>query len=458
MPLPRRARRSWRTSPPTSRASSLHLQPRRLALPSNPNLLSTTPERRRRRHHRSAPSQTPVHASRAGATASPPRPAAFPSFFPCISMTTFSTSTTRVHRIDSGGIAVMSPSEDSFGAYAGGSRDRPRCSHSRLPAHARSSTIHLWRDSSSIPQSAILDPEEPPAGIDPREGFELYFLDEPPEGLLNPEATIGRNRRHSRAARASASPWHGSNYTLKVASHETLRNFSLLEAGLTSWGKTGRERAARPRRERLRAVGTGHLRGGSGRACRLRGGAFVFLPEGSDYSFEVSSQRARVLIVAAPSEMEQEAAASSPRRGQRRRLPEPHHRPGCPGAGVTQVAQSPRAAAGRRKDDRRPRAAIHLGGGGLDAGSTFTAHRDHLPARMGSGPPQHPVAERWGQISPVGRRHQPSAGAEARRCPTGRAAAVLPAIGLYTAHNRREEATALLIASRPGSEGLRALT
>ena len=180
--------------------------------------------------------QTPRTRSRAGATASPTRPAASPASSRASGVDDWHIHERGVHPIDSGGMAVMPPSEDSFGASPGGFSDPPAMRPVVGFPHARSWTIHLWRDSSGVPESAILDPEDPPAGIDPGEGSSFYFLDEPPEGLLDPEATIGRPQA-LQGGEGQRKTVAGGSYTLKVAGPQTLGNFSLLEADLTGSSK-----------------------------------------------------------------------------------------------------------------------------------------------------------------------------------------------------------------------------
>lgn len=237
-------------------------------------------------------------------------PGRIPSFFPCMGVDDWHIHERGVHPIDSGGMAVMPPSEDSFGASPGGFSDPPAMRPVVGFPHARSWTIHLWRDSSGVPESAILDPEDPPAGIDPGEGSSFYFLDEPPEGLLDPEAPIGRPQA-LQGGEGQRKTVAGGSYTLKVAGPQTLGNFSLLEADLT--GSSKRPTSGPLDHDEGFYVLSGRVTfEADGQSLPAEKGSFVFLPEGSDYSFEVGGGRARVLMVAAPGGIEQELGFEPP--------------------------------------------------------------------------------------------------------------------------------------------------
>ena len=256
-------------------------------------------------------------------------PDRIPSFFPCMGVDDWHIHERGVHPIGSGGMTVMPPAEDRFGASAGALTDPPALRPVVGFPHGRSWTIHLWRDSSGLPESAILDPEDPPAGIDPGEGSSFYFLDEPPKGLADERATVGRPAalQDGEGQRETVA---GGVYTLKVAGSQALGNFSLLEAQLT--GASKRPTSGPLDHDEGFYVLSGQITfEADGQSLPAEKGSFVYLPEGSDYSFRVSGGRARVLLVAAPGGIEQELGFEPP--------------PGAP-AGAPQTPSAPERDSG----------------------------------------------------------------------------------------------------------------
>jgi hypothetical protein len=86
-----------------------------------------------------------------------------------------------VHPIDDGGFVAMPPAESYFGEAEGGYSDPPAMEPILGWPHTRSWTIHLWLNGGDVPDSSILDLEDPPSGVDPGVGSSFYYPGKPPK-------------------------------------------------------------------------------------------------------------------------------------------------------------------------------------------------------------------------------------------------------------------------------------
>ena len=240
----------------------------------------------------------------------PYTPGRIPSFFPCMGVKDWHIHERGVHPIATGGMDVMPPAESTFGASVGLLSDPPAMRPVVGFPHSRSWTIHLWRDSSGVAESGILDPNEKPSGIDPGVGSSFYFLDDPPKGLLDPDSTLGRPVALA-GGEGQRKKVAGGTYTLKIAGAQSFGRMSLLDVDLT--GSSKRPTSGPLDHDEGFYVLSGQITfNADGQTLPAEKGSFVFLPKGSDYSFQVNGGRARMMMVAAPGGIEQELGFQPP--------------------------------------------------------------------------------------------------------------------------------------------------
>ena len=222
----------------------------------------------------------------------------FPGFLPCVGDGDWHVHERGVDALESGRTATMAPSETIIGAAAGALSDPPALSAVIGYPHPRAWAAHIWRDPSGVPRSDILDPTAPAPGVDAGMGSNLYFLDEPATGVLEPAATTQPVALDpGEGPRITAG---GGEYTLKSSGGNNRgASISLIEASLP----TGSKRADKGP--------TGHDEGWyvldgdmvfevAGQSLPARDGSFVYLPAEVDYSFEVVGNARAVYAATSP--------------------------------------------------------------------------------------------------------------------------------------------------------------
>jgi quercetin dioxygenase-like cupin family protein len=243
----------------------------------------------------------------------PYAPDRIPGFLPCIGAEDWHIHERGVHDEKTGGMVVMPPAESSFGAAAGALSDPPALRPEVGFPHGRSWTAHFWRDGSGVAKSAILDPTDPPAGVDPGEGSSFYFPEEAPTGALDAAGSLGRPAALQQGEGRPA-VGGGNEYTIKIQSFQTRGLFSLLEARLLRGGKP-------PVSGPLDHAEAYYILDGEvtfkadGQTLPGRAGSFVYIPEGSRYSFEVGGSEARALLLATPGGLENDLELAVPPTG-----------------------------------------------------------------------------------------------------------------------------------------------
>jgi quercetin dioxygenase-like cupin family protein len=242
--------------------------------------------------------------------AEPYIPDHLPSFFPCMGTQDWHVHERGIDALDTGETTPLPPAEPAFGAAPGLLSDAPALRPIVGFPHARGWEIHLWRDDSGLPRSAILDPTDPAPGLDPKEGSNYYFLDDPPKLALEPTATAFQ-QTVLQAGEGFPQGVAGGAYTLKVAAAQAKGAFSLLEGDLTP-------QASRPTEGKLdHDEGYYVLRGqinfkAGSQNLPARKGSFVYLPKGTDYSFKTGANGAKVLLLAVPGGLERDMGFKVP--------------------------------------------------------------------------------------------------------------------------------------------------
>lgn len=240
----------------------------------------------------------------------PYAPDRIPSFLPCIGVEDWHIHERGIHDEETGGMIVMPPAESFFGASAGTLADPPALRPVVGFPHARVWTAHFWLEGGGVPRSAILDPTNPPDGIDPGEGSSFYFPEQTPTGALDPGGSLGRPAALQRGEGRPATGG-GNDYVVKIQSFQTRGLFSLFEATLKRGGRP-------PVRGELDHAEAYYVLDGAvtfeadGQTLPARAGSFVYIPEGSSYSFEVEGETARALLVASPGGLENELKLAVP--------------------------------------------------------------------------------------------------------------------------------------------------
>ena len=256
----------------------------------------------------------------------PYTPGRLPSFLPCIGVKDWHIHERGIHPLKTGGMIPMPPAEAGFGESSGQLSDPPALRPVVGIPHPRSWTTHFWRAPNGVAQSAILDPTDPPDGIDSGEGSSFYFLEEAPTGILERVANQGRPvaLQEGEGQRQVSG---GNVFTLKVGAGQSGGRFSLLDATFKRDGQLGGP------------LGTSYyiLEGkmtfeAGGQRLPASRGSFVFIPgspPGGGYSFTVESAGpARALMLSVPGGIERALGFKPPpgapaRRGRQPAPPPP---------------------------------------------------------------------------------------------------------------------------------------
>ena len=229
----------------------------------------------------------------------PYAPEHLPSFLPCVGADDWHIHERGVHDFATGGMQVMPPAEAGFAESAGQLSDPPALRPVVGFPHARAWTAHFWLDGDDIPKSAILDPTDPPPGIDPGVGSSFYFPEEKPSAALDPVASVGRPLT-LQAGEGTKGREAGNEYTLKVGSLFTGGFFNVIEAKFR--GK-GNGPSGGPDDQSLGLyVLSGQITfEAAGQTLPGERGSFAYVPPGTDFTYTVGGGgSARVLIVSAP--------------------------------------------------------------------------------------------------------------------------------------------------------------
>lgn len=232
----------------------------------------------------------------------PYTPGRLPTFLPCIGAKDWHIHERGIHPYKTGGMIPMPPAEAGFGESSGQLSDPPALRPVVGFPHPRTWTTHFWRGAGGTAQSAILDPTDPPDGVDSGEGSSFYFLDKPPTGVLDPTANRGRPVA-LQDGEGQRETFGGNEFTLKVAAFQSGGRFSLLDATFKRDGQLGGPLAT------AYYVLSGRMTFESGGQRLPAGkGSFVYIPgspPGGGYSFTVDSAGpARALMLSAPGGIE----------------------------------------------------------------------------------------------------------------------------------------------------------
>jgi quercetin dioxygenase-like cupin family protein len=229
----------------------------------------------------------------------PYAPEHLPGFLPCVGADDWHIHERGVHDFATGGMQVMPPAEAGFAESAGQLSDPPALRPVVGFPHARAWTAHFWLDGDDIPESAILDPTDPPPGINPGVGSSFYFPEEKPSGALDPVASVGRPLT-LQAGEGTKAREDGNEFTLKVGSLFTGGFFNVIEAKFTG---TGKGPSGGPDDQSLGLyVLSGQITfEAAGQTLPGERGSFAYVPPGTDFTYTVGGGgSARVLIVSAP--------------------------------------------------------------------------------------------------------------------------------------------------------------
>jgi quercetin dioxygenase-like cupin family protein len=224
----------------------------------------------------------------------PYAPFHFPGFLPCVGEGDWHVHERGVDASASGKTVPMAPAETGIGNAAGTLGEGPPMRAVVGYPHPRTWSVHFWRDPSGLPRSGIVDPTDPAPGVDAGVGSNFYFLDEPPTGVLEPGANgFPVSVQPGEGNRVDAG---GGEYTFKSTAFSPGGSLSVVEAKLTAGSK------------RVDSGALGHDEGwylmdgeitfdADGQSLPARKGSFVYLPAGSDYSFQVATTTARAVYV-----------------------------------------------------------------------------------------------------------------------------------------------------------------
>lgn len=274
------------------------------------------------------------YAPRAGADATDPRgpdfpytlvgwgygvpyePGRLPAVLACTGLRDWHIHERGVHPISTGGMTVMPPAETRYGESSGTFLDAPAMEPVVGFPHGRSWTIHLWLERDGPPTSAILDPRNPPSGIDPGVGSSFYFPESPPGGPVASAEASAIQPFVVRAGGGERVSLAESTFALAVTEDDTGGAFTVLEAVL-------RQGSVPPAHIHHREAEAFYILDGemtfqaAGRTFSAQTGDFVFLPRGVRHVYRVDGDGvARVLLMSSPAGLDsffREASQGDPR-------------------------------------------------------------------------------------------------------------------------------------------------
>jgi quercetin dioxygenase-like cupin family protein len=229
----------------------------------------------------------------------PYAPNHLPSFVPCVGADDWHIHERGIHDFQTGGMQVMPPAEAGFGESAGQLSDAPALRPVVGFPHARAWSAHFWLDGDDVPTSAILDPSDPPPGIDPGEGSSFYFPEEEPDAALDAVASVGRPVA-LQPGEGTRKTVDGVEYTDKVGSLFTGGFFNVMEAKFTGEGD-GPSGGPDDQSFGLYVLSGQITFEAGGQTLPGERGSFAYIPPGTDFTYTVGGGgSARVLLVSAP--------------------------------------------------------------------------------------------------------------------------------------------------------------
>ena len=246
----------------------------------------------------------------------PYQPGRMPAVLPCLGLDDWHIHERGVHPIATGGMTVMPPAESHYGESAGSFLDAPAMEPAVGFPHGRSWTVHLWLERNGTPTSAILDPEDPPAGIDPGLGSSFYFPEQPAGGATIAAEESAVRPYIIRGGAGETVKLSGSKFAFKATEDGTAGALTFIEATI----KRGSEPPAHIHHRQTEAF---YLLDGEmtfqvgGQTLSAQTGDFVFMPRGVAHAYRVDGDdEARVLILSSPPGLDRffkEASEGDPR-------------------------------------------------------------------------------------------------------------------------------------------------
>jgi quercetin dioxygenase-like cupin family protein len=242
----------------------------------------------------------------------PYEPGRIPALIPCMGIKDWHIHERGVHPIDSGGMVVMPPTETIYGESPGTFVDSPSMEPVVGFPHPRSWTVHFWRQDNGLPSSAILDPQDPPSGINPGVGSSFYFPEQSSAGV-KAAAQASRARPFIvKSGKGERVKLRESEFTFTATGDQTFGAFTVIDLDL----RRGSEPPAHIHHRQAEAF---YLLDGemtfvvAGQTLTGQTGDFVFLPRGIAHVYRVDGDgSARVLLFSAPPGLENFFRAASP--------------------------------------------------------------------------------------------------------------------------------------------------
>jgi quercetin dioxygenase-like cupin family protein len=246
----------------------------------------------------------------------PYQPGRLPAVLACIGLEDWHIHERGVHPISTGGMTVMPPAETHYGASPGSFLDAPAMEPVVGFPHGRSWTIHLWLEDNGTPSSAILDPHDPPAGIDPGIGSSFYFPESPPADTVSGVTASAIEPFVVRAGAGEQVSLAESTFAFAATGDGTAGAFTLIEAVLEA-GSVPPAHIHHKQAEAFYILDGEMTFQVGGRTFAARTGDFIFLPRGVPHAYRVDGDgTARVLLMASPAGLDRffkEASQGDPR-------------------------------------------------------------------------------------------------------------------------------------------------
>jgi quercetin dioxygenase-like cupin family protein len=231
-------------------------------------------------------------------------PGRIPALVPCMGVGDWMVHERGVHPLATGGMDVMPPTESYYGESAGTFADPPAMSPVVGFPHPRSWTAHFWLGRHGVPTSAMLDPTDPPAGMDPGVGSSFFYPEVPAQGVVRAAEASSIAPYVLNAGEGQRLKLRGSTYTIKADNAKTGGAVTVIEVDLHH----GSEPPIHIHHYQVEAF---YIIKGEmtfyvgGRVLPVSTGAFVFLPRGVPHGYKVNGNGvAKVLIITAPPGLE----------------------------------------------------------------------------------------------------------------------------------------------------------
>jgi quercetin dioxygenase-like cupin family protein len=242
----------------------------------------------------------------------PYEPGRIPALVPCMGLKDWHIHERGVHPVDSGGMTVMPPTETVYGASPGTFVDAPAMDPVVGFPHPRVWTVHFWLEPNGLPRSAILDPTDPPPGIDPGVGSSFFFPEQTSNGS-QPAAQASRARPFIvKKDKGESVKLRDSEFRFVATDAQTFGGFTIIDLTL----RRGSEPPAHIHHRQAEAF---YLIEGemtfvaAGQTMTAQEGDYVFLPRGVGHVYRVDGDgTARVLLFSSPPGLENYFRAASP--------------------------------------------------------------------------------------------------------------------------------------------------